>query len=645
MHWERANKWMPFIFMALLTGFFALLFMEDNKYNTPPPYGKDGVIVLTENNLRGSKPLYLIDGWLLTDQRTANLPTYIGEFSNLQRGNSRVSPHGRALYQMTLRYDGGPMEVAMDFPILYSHYTIRLDGTIVSEGNASGHISFTITRGNHLLTVETLSKSGYYSGMYHPPALGNTNTIFKTAFLQCIAYAIACFVALALTIFTWTIWLQTKDRLVLWFGALCCCYSLYLSYYFVRLLSLPMEQYWYLVQSAALYGLCYCVLHLAALSGGIEKRKPVPWIWRILFITSGLLLILALLIPVFPRAVWLHGILTNGYYIFTFFATLFMVVYSRTPLTGEQHFTRLACIAFGAGLLYNLLASNLFEPILFFWQFEWCGLLLVLLFGTMMTSRNKRILAENEAFHTHLEELVEQRTEELKNLMQERKAFFADMAHDLKAPVFAAGSFIQAIRMHNTGVDTELLRYIDLVEQKQQEMARRIHGLALFNQMDELTQAYEKISVKELLEETYHAHHMAAEVQSVFFRVEPPEVDGFLYAQHRKLEILFENLIVNALKFTGAGGQITLSATIDEEGCHLSVADTGSGISPKDIPHLFERFYVGSDHHSTGSGLGLYIVKSIVGELNGEVYASSKVGQGSVFFIDLPLLKQPRSQG
>lgn len=78
---------------------------------------------------------------------------------------------------------------------------------------------------------------------------------------------------------------------------------------------------------------------------------------------------------------------------------------------------------FGAGLLVNLFFSNLFEPIRFFWQFEWCGIFLVLLFGCMMVSRSRRILRENDALTNHLEEEVKKRTEEVTQLLNERKAF------------------------------------------------------------------------------------------------------------------------------------------------------------------------------------------------------------------------------
>lgn len=107
-------------------------------------------------------------------------------------------------------------------------------------------------------------------------------------------------------------------------------------------------------------------------------------------------------------------------------------------------------------------------------QFEWCGLLLVLLFSAMMVSRNRRILRENDVLTNRLEERVKERTEEVTQLLKERKAFFSDMAHDLKAPVFATQSFIEAIRRISVGVDAELQNYLNQAEAKQWEMGIRL---------------------------------------------------------------------------------------------------------------------------------------------------------------------------
>ena len=165
--------WQSLSALAVMAVFFTLLFYMDNKYQTPPPYGKSGLITLSEQDIGRQAPIFLIDGWLLSDGRVTDEPTYIGEFSNLQRGDASVSPHGRASYQMTLRYVGAPRIVSVDFPWLASWYEISLDGRGISQGLGNGRITFLLTSGDHLLTVETSSELGYYSGMYFPPCAGH----------------------------------------------------------------------------------------------------------------------------------------------------------------------------------------------------------------------------------------------------------------------------------------------------------------------------------------------------------------------------------------------------------------------------------------------------------------------------------------
>lgn len=632
---QRKNWWQPLIVLTVLAVFFTLLFYADNKYQTPPPYGKSGVIELRPEDLERGNPVFLIDGWLLTDERVTDSPTYIGEFSSLQRGELSVLPHGRARYRLTLRYDGEPRIVSVDFPQLSLWYVIFLDGTAYARGAGNGRITFLLTEGEHTLTVETLSRLGYYSGMYFPPALSTDRTILQVRYVQSFAYALAFLLPLALAVFTLFLW-RTGGSLSRWFGLLCCCYALYVFRYFVYLFAMPVMWYWFQIQSLALYCLCFCVMQLTVLASGAACSRAWRWIRGVLAALSVILSTLCLLIPIVPWAVFIHGRLTDLYYIVTFCGAAFFAAQGMAVQNWESRYALTGCVVFGAGLFINLFYSNRFEPIRFFWQFEWCGLFLVALFGAMMVSRNRRILRENDMLTNHLEEQVRIRTEEVTQLLNERKAFFSDMAHDLKAPVFATQSFIRAIRRSGVGVDSELQRYLDLAEARQWEMARRLQGLSTINALDKIDGERIRVSVRELLSEIYDTYHGEAEVQSVYFLVEPPDTDIFLTAQPEKLTILFENLIYNALRATPCNGKITVSAWAGNGNICFVVEDTGCGIPREELPLVFRRFYVGANNRETGTGLGLYIVHGIVRELGGTIHVYSSVGKGTKFVMEFP---------
>lgn len=621
-------------FMALAV-FFTVLFYADNKYQTPPPYGKSGMISLTDQDFERDDPIFLIDGWKLTDNRVTDQATYIGEFSNLQRGDRTVSPHGQAYYQLILRYDGASRIVSADFPQLSLRYAIGLDGVRLTQGTGSGRITFLLSAGDHILSVWTSSKTGYYSGMYFPPSLGMAGTVSQVHSVQIFAYAAAFLLPLALAVFTLFLW-QTGGSISRWFGLLCCCYSLYMFRYFVFYFSMPGAQYWFLVQSLALYGLCFCVVQLTFLASGAVCGKIWRRIKEVLLAASGVLMLLCLLIPVLPWAVFAHGRLTDIYYMTTFGCAAFFSVKGMGVQGMEGKFTLTGCCVFGAGLLANLFFANRFEPIRFFWQFEWCGLFLVLVFGAMMVSRSRRILQENDVLTNHLEEQVKKRTEEVTELLNERKAFFSDMAHDLKAPVFATRSFIEAIRKSGVGVDKELQGYLDQAEARQEEMARRLQGLSAINALDKIEGEWERVSLGELFLEIDAAHSGEAAVRSVHLLVKKLERDIHLKAQPEKLMILFENLIYNALRATPPDGSIIISAGMEGNKIRVVVEDTGCGISEKELPFVFRRFYVGENNRETGTGLGLYIVHSIVGEMGGTIRVCSTVGKGTRFIMEFP---------
>jgi len=105
-----------------------------------------------------------------------------------------------------------------------------------------------------------------------------------------------------------------------------------------------------------------------------------------------------------------------------------------------------------------------------------------------------------------------------------------------------------------------------------------------------------------------------------------------------RLEQALQNLAANALRHTPRGGRVTLNAAVEGGGVRVTVSDTGAGISPEHLPHVFDRFYKIDPARTgqSGSGLGLSIVKAIVERHGATVAAASRVGEGTTFSIKFP---------
>jgi len=106
----------------------------------------------------------------------------------------------------------------------------------------------------------------------------------------------------------------------------------------------------------------------------------------------------------------------------------------------------------------------------------------------------------------------------------------------------------------------------------------------------------------------------------------------------------FENLIGNAIKFTEAGGRVTVSADTKDEEVVFRISDTGCGISPESVPHVFDRFWqAAANAGRLGAGLGLPITKGIVEAHGGRIWVESTLGRGSTFFFAIPIAGPNRS--
>lgn len=226
-----------------------------------------------------------------------------------------------------------------------------------------------------------------------------------------------------------------------------------------------------------------------------------------------------------------------------------------------------------------------------------------------------------------------------------QREFVANVSHELKTPLTSIQGFAQAI-LDDTANTPEARKQAAQIIYNE---AGRMHRLAL-DLLDlaklEAGTADLKMSavdMKVLLDTIAEKFLPQAKRAAIELTLDAPANLPTLTGDGDRLAQVFTNLVDNALKFTPAGGQVTLSAVSAGEAMEISITDSGTGVPKEALPRLFDRFYqvdpsrAGGEGH--GAGLGLAIVREIVEAHNGKISVRSEVGHGTTFVIHLPLAK------
>jgi signal transduction histidine kinase len=231
-----------------------------------------------------------------------------------------------------------------------------------------------------------------------------------------------------------------------------------------------------------------------------------------------------------------------------------------------------------------------------------------------------------------------QMSADLDRLLQARRQMTADIAHDLRNPLTVIGGYVESMR---DGVLKPTSERLDAIQSEVQHLQKLVDDLRLLSQADagELVLNRERTSVPALLERVAQSYRPLAGKQGITLRLEAPEALPEIQADPARLARVLGNLIGNSLRYTPAGGEITLRARTRMPGwLELSVVDNGKGIAPEALPHIFDRLYRADPARSTDeSGLGLAIARSIVDAHGGSVKAESTPGTGTTITIRLPV--------
>lgn len=226
----------------------------------------------------------------------------------------------------------------------------------------------------------------------------------------------------------------------------------------------------------------------------------------------------------------------------------------------------------------------------------------------------------------------------LESAFQHIARFSADASHELRTPLTILQLELEGIVQHPR-LAPELVDQIGSALEETHRLSRIVENLLIISRLDAGEACIEKVPLDlgELVSTTADQMRLLAEEKSVSLRCDVSQ-DVWIEGDKARLKQVIVNLTDNAIKYTPAGGQVTIAVRATEAGALLEVADTGVGISAEALPHVFERFYrtdKARSRDSGGAGLGLAIVKSICSAHNAEIRVLSTEGQGSRFIVQI----------
>ena len=256
-------------------------------------------------------------------------------------------------------------------------------------------------------------------------------------------------------------------------------------------------------------------------------------------------------------------------------------------------------------------------------------------FASLVTDKQGYSIGEVRVVHDVTKE---------RELEQMKDDLLSTVSHELRTPLFSIRGFVHLLLDDDPPPPQTQREFLQIIAREANQLANMVTNLLDSNKISsgKIEVAKEPLQLSDILQRTCQKLQGYAYNEAVTLSLEMPSDLPLILGNAQQLEQVFTNLIGNAIKFTPQNGTISITCeVVDTRQIITAIMDTGIGISDTDLEHIFSRFYQvdhKADAQQPGSGLGLHIVRQLVEQHNGQVWAESRLKQGSTFFVKLPIL-------
>jgi two-component system phosphate regulon sensor histidine kinase PhoR len=238
--------------------------------------------------------------------------------------------------------------------------------------------------------------------------------------------------------------------------------------------------------------------------------------------------------------------------------------------------------------------------------------------------------------------LVMHDTTELRRLESLRRDFVANVSHELKTPLSSIKAYAETLCNGALKDREAAVTFVERIQEQSDRLHNLIVDMLSLARIESAQEVFtvEPVVLREVVEECLAAQRPAAEAKRIDLRADGEDGPCSVQADRDGLREILDNLVDNAIKYTGVGGQVVVRWRALADEATIEVEDTGIGIGPEDLSRVFERFYRVDKARSRelgGTGLGLAIVKHLAQSFGGVVSAQSEPGKGSTFTVGLPI--------